>query len=123
MRLLLDTHIVLWWLSDNPALTPNTAKAISDPNNEVWISAVSIWEIVIKQTIGKLKLPPEFPELLEQQRFRALSITTAHAFAVSHLPLLHRDPFDRLLIAQAKLEQLVLVADDVAIRQYDISVL
>lgn len=119
MRLLLDTHILLWWLADHPALATNFLKLIRDSNNEIWVSAVSIWEIVIKQNIGKLKLPTEFPDLLAQQGFRSLSLTSAHAFALSELPTLHKDPFDRMLIAQAKLEQMVLVTDDAGIMQYD----
>ena len=104
MILLLDTHVVLWWLED-PALVSEAAReAISDPVNEVLVSAVSAWEIAIKAGVGKLDAPPNFEEAVAQCQLKMISITCQHALQTQSLPLLHRDPFDRMLVAQAILE-------------------
>ena len=121
MRILLDTPFLLWWLADDPALGDQARAAISTPENLIFFSVANIWEIRIKQAIGKLDLPEDFAEVLATQTFEPLAITVGHAHAVRDLPLLHRDPFDRLLIAQARLERLTLLTRDPIIGQYDVA--
>jgi PIN domain nuclease of toxin-antitoxin system len=123
VNLLLDTHVVLWWLADDPSLDDAVRHAISDPDNTVFLSAVVVWEIRIKQMIGKLDLPPEFADVLADQDFVELPVTVVHALAVGELPPIHRDPFDRMLVAQAKVEGLTLVTRDSALGEYGVAVL
>ncbi len=123
MNLLLDTHVVLWWLSDDPTLSDAARSAIADPENTVFLSAVVVWEIRIKQGIGKLDLPEDFGEVLAQQSFPELSITVQHADAVAVLPAIHRDPFDRLLVAQAMVERMTIVTRDPFIADYGIDII
>ena len=104
MNLLLDTHVLLWWLDDNPTISSKAKNAIADKNNLVFVSAVVVWEIRIKQALGKLDLPKNFRDVLDSQPFEDLPISAFHAHAVYELPDIHRDPFDRMLIAQAKAE-------------------
>ena len=120
MNLLLDTHVVLWWLGDDPTLSDAARSAIADPENTVFLSAVVVWEIRIKQGIGKLDLPEDFGEVLAQQCFPELSITVQHADAIAVLPAIHRDPFDRLLVAQAIVDRMTIVTRDPFIADYDI---
>ena len=121
MNLLLDTHVLLWWLDDNPILLTNSKDAIADGSNIVFVSAVTIWEIKIKHTLGKLEIPVNFREVLEQQAFTMLSITVDHAHLIGELPPHHRDPFDRMLIAQAMFEHFTLVTRDSRFKQYEVS--
>lgn len=123
MRILLDTHVLLWWLADDPELTEPGREVIAAPENLIAFSAASIWEIRIKQAIGKLDLPADFAGVLASQPFEPLAVTVAHAHALHGLPLLHRDPFDRLLVAQARLEGMTILTRDNAISQYDVSTL
>ena len=123
MNLLLDTHVVLWWLSDDPTLSDAARSVIADPENTVFLSAVVVWEIRIKQGIGKLDLPKDFGEVLAQQSFPELSITVQHADAIAMLPAIHRDPFDRLLVAQAMVEKMTIVTRDSAIAAYGVDVI
>ncbi|MBW1720431.1 MAG: type II toxin-antitoxin system VapC family toxin [Deltaproteobacteria bacterium] len=123
MNLLLDTHVLLWWLDDNPLLSSKAKKAISDWNNIVFVSAVVIWEIRIKQALGKLIIPSNFRKVLSRQPFEMLDITVDHADAIKDLPFHHRDPFDRLLIAQAKVERLTLVTHDLHLKKYKVPIL
>lgn len=120
MNLLLDTHVLLWWLDDNPGLSRRARTVIADGNNLVFVSAGVIWEIQIKHALGKLKIPKNFRIVLDQQGFELLDITVEHAYAVGKLPLYHRDPFDRILVAQAKLENMILVSRDKRIKKYKI---
>jgi PIN domain nuclease of toxin-antitoxin system len=122
VNLLLDTHVLLWWLADDSRLSPDTRKAISDPENIVLVSAVTIWEIVIKKGLGKLAIPDEWYDAIADEPFQRLPITWEHSRKVADLPELHRDPFDRLLVAQAIVENLVLVTGDEKVLRYDISV-
>ncbi|MGH3736059.1 MAG: type II toxin-antitoxin system VapC family toxin [Micromonosporaceae bacterium] len=122
MRLLLDSHIVLWWLTDDETLS-DEIKGYVDDEPEVYVSAVTIWEFAIKQAMGKIVAPQELPELIMQNRFRMLSVLPQHAVAAARLPDIHRDPFDRMLIAQASTEELTLVTRDAAILRYDAQVL
>ncbi|MFI6071882.1 type II toxin-antitoxin system VapC family toxin [Actinoplanes sp. NPDC051343] len=121
MSLLLDTHIVLWWLSDDPTLAGEIKNRL-DHEPDVYVSAATIWEVAIKQSMGKLK-PDDLPERVRDSGFRRLDITAEHGIAAARLPLLHRDPFDRMLIAQAKAEQLTLVTRDPEIAKYDLEIL
>ena len=123
MRLLLDTHVLLWWLADDPTLAPPAAKAIADGSATVWVSAATAWEIAIKQALGKLTLPGDLAEALTHNRFQSLSISTAHALKAGALPRHHDDPFDRMLIAQAQLEGLTLVTRDERIAPYGIKLM
>ncbi len=123
MNLLLDTHVLLWWLDDNPDLSRRARTVIADGNNLVFVSAAVIWEIQIKRALGKLKIPKNFRNVMDQQGFELLDITVEHAYAVGKLPLYHRDPFDRILVAQAKLENMILVSRDKRIRKYKISLI
>ena len=120
MKLLLDTHVLLWWLNDDPALPARPRKLISDGRNVVHVSAVVIWEIRIKQALGKLTLPSNFRDVLDAEPFHLLDITAEHAHAVAELPPHHRDPFDRMLLAQAKVEKLTLVSKDPRFADYDL---
>jgi len=121
MKLLLDTHVLLWWLDDDQSLAKGTKERIADGTNQVLVSAASIWEIVIKQSLNKLVIPSDFHKQLDA--FQNLDVTQEHAFAVSDLPAYHKDPFDRLLIAQCIVEGLVLITGDANIKRYDVPVL
>jgi len=123
MNLLLDTHVLLWWLDDNQALSRKARAAITEGKNLVFISAVVIWEIRIKQALGKLEIPSNFRAVLDDQPFKALDITTEHAQAIGALPAHHRDPFDRMLAAQTKVENLTLVTRDTHLKRYGIKIL
>ena len=116
MRILLDTHLILWWLANAAPLSEQARVHISDPENTVFLSAVSLWEIWLKESLGKLRLPPDFEMKLAAESFEHLPLTATHARQVALLPWHHRDPFDRMLVAQAQSEKLVfLTADDVVI--------
>lgn len=108
-RLLLDTHVVLWWLQGSDRLKDSVVVLLKDATNEVFVSAASVWEIAIKQGLGKLEAPDDLLDLIEQSGFEALSISSFHAEQAGRLPLAHKDPFDRMLIAQARAEGLILV--------------
>jgi PIN domain nuclease of toxin-antitoxin system len=123
MNLLLDTHILLWWLDDSPSLPEPARNAIAGMDNLIIVGAAVIWEIRIKQALGKLKIAPNFYDVIKQQGFEMLSVTADHAYAVGNLPKHHRDPFDRILIAQAKLERLTVVTHDAVFKKYQIPVL
>lgn len=120
MNALLDTHTLLWWLNDDPALSDKARATISDGGNLIFISAVVIWEIRIKQALGKLEIPSEFRAVLERQAFEALAITVDHAHAVAQVPLIHSDPFDRMLVAQARVEGFTIVSRDSIFERYRI---
>jgi PIN domain nuclease of toxin-antitoxin system len=123
VRLLLDSHIVLWWDSDLDKLSADQRDAIGDPGNQVLVSAVSGWELGIKRSSGKLKLTDSIRILARRFGFIELSITMEHAEFAGSLPLLHKDPFDRMLVAQAMVEGLTLVTVDAAMREYGVACL
>ena len=123
MNLLLDTHAMLWWLDDNPTLSTEARAAIGDGNNAVYVSAATAWEIAIKAALGKLDAPDNFEEALSANAFQQLPISLAHALAVGTLPAHHSDPFDRMLVAQARIEGLTLVTRDEDIIKYGVGVL
>jgi len=122
VNLLLDTHVVLWWMNDDSTLSEDARAAIADPENTVYLSAVVVWEMRIKQAIGRLDLPGEFEEVLDGQAFSKLPFTVEHAHAVAGLPEVHRDPFDRMLVAQATVEKMTIVTRDRRIGEYGIDV-
>jgi PIN domain nuclease of toxin-antitoxin system len=123
MRLLLDTHIFLWWLTDDPALSPKAREVIGNGNNVVYISAASVWEISVKKSLGKLAAPENIEAIVEQESFQKLPITLGHGEAAGQLPTYHRDPFDRMLIAQARCEDLILVTVNQDIPKYQVQLL
>lgn len=123
MRLILDTHILLWWWGDSADLSPRLRELIADPDHEVLVSAVSIVEIAIKRSIGRLVVDDDFAAEVEREGFVELPLTAVHAGRVAELPLLHRDPFDRMLVAQAQVEAVPLVTMDEAVRRYDVTTL
>lgn len=123
MNLLLDTHVFLWLASGIRKLPGATEERLRDPNVIVFLSAVSAWEIAIKQALGKLNAPDDMHDEMARFRFDELPVTIEHALAVKELPNIHADPFDRLLIAQAKVEGLSLVTSDKNILKYDIRTL
>lgn len=118
MKFLLDTHVLLWWLENNPALPATARNLIADPNNTIFISAVTMWEIGLKQSIGKLTLPANFEERLAKEGFEALPLSAAHTRLIASLPWHHRDPFDRMLVAQAQAANLKLLTVDEMIAAY-----
>ncbi len=124
MKVLLDTHTFLWWNLNAPQLSSTAKTIIANPNNEIFLSAVSAWEIAIKYGKGRLELPipPDryVSERVALHRFTPLAITLTHASAVHALPPFHNDPFDRLLIAQSQIEGLRLLTVDSKIQQYDV---
>jgi PIN domain nuclease of toxin-antitoxin system len=121
-RLLVDTHVVLWWLADDPALSPTARDAIADPTNEPLVSAASVWEIAIKRSLGKLTTPDDLPDRIAAEGFAWLPISAQHAWRVRELPMQHRDPFDRLLVAQALIERLPVVTGDTHFGEYGVEV-
>ena len=121
-RLLLDTHALLWWLTDDPALSATAREGLADPVNEPLVSAASVWEIAIKRSLGKLTAPNDLPDRIAEQGFSWLPVSAAHAWQVRELPAHHRDPFDRLLIAQALVERLAIITTDAHFNDYDIEV-
>jgi PIN domain nuclease of toxin-antitoxin system len=121
MNLLLDTHVLLWWLADSNELSATHRAAIADPRNGVWVSAASVWEIAIKKRLGKLDAPGDLLEVLPASGFEQLAIRWEHAEALTRLPDHHRDPFDRILIAQAITERLTFATRDPMAEGYPVT--
>jgi PIN domain nuclease of toxin-antitoxin system len=118
VRLLVDTHFLVWWVAGR-RLPRQAAALIEDPANEVFTSAASIWEIAIKAGLGRVDVDPgELVRSLESGGFTALPVTSRHAVAVAALPGIHGDPFDRLLVAQSQVEQMSLLTHDKVLLQY-----
>jgi PIN domain nuclease of toxin-antitoxin system len=122
VSLLLDTHVVLWWLADDPQLADEIKDRL-DHEPDVRVSAATVWEIAIKQALGKITAPPDLLERVRDSGFRELPIGFPHAMAAGRLPMIHRDPFDRMLVAQARCEDLTLVTRDPYCQQYDVPIL
>lgn len=124
MRFLIDTHTFLWFIHDSPQLSAN-AKNLLESDNELWVSIVSLWEIAIKVNIGKLRLPNCYedfiPEQLALNDIEILPIKMAHLAIYTTLPLHHRDPYDRLLIAQAMTEKVSIIGSDVTFNSYSVN--
>jgi PIN domain nuclease of toxin-antitoxin system len=120
---LLDTHVLLWWLADDPALSTKARHVISDEKNIIFVSAASAWEITIKKALGKLEAPDALEEALQENNFKELPITLQHVLAIQGLPHHHGDPFARILIAQAKCESLTLITADEKLVGYEVALL
>ena len=123
MNIILDTHVVIWALENNSTLSDKAAEAIIDADNMVFVSAASVWEIGIKRTMGKLETPDNLLEEIRLHRFSSLPISLHHAELAAKLPNIHKDPFDRMLIAQAMYEKLTLVTRDEVTSKYDVKIL
>ena len=120
MNILIDTHVLIWALENNPTLSGDARKSIILARNMVFVSSVSIWEISIKKKLGKLEVPDNLQEEIKLHRFTPLHISYDHAELAGSLPQIHKDPFDRMLIAQAITEKLTLVTRDERIVRYDV---
>lgn len=123
MKLLLDTHTALWFLADDDRLSPRAQRHLVDGTNRVLLSPVVVWEVAIKSSLGKLEVPEEYLSLLREGAAQELPVSIEHAAAVERLPWHHRDPFDRMLIAQARVESAVIVSADERLRAYDVDVI
>jgi PIN domain nuclease of toxin-antitoxin system len=125
MRLLLDTHTLIWWLTEDSSLPDSARKLIAYKDNVVLVSAVSAWEISTKVRLGRLAvaadLASDFASYLAQERFEKLAITIEHGIRAGSLPGTHKDPFDRMLVAQAQLESLAIVSNDALLDGYGVS--
>jgi len=120
LRFLLDTHVALWWANDPRQLTETARSLITDGRNEVFLSSASVWEAAIKTAAGRLSTPTPIFEAASSAGLRELTINWAHAQCAAALPPLHRDPFDRMLVGQALVEELVLITRDPLVRQYSV---
>ncbi len=120
MKLLLDTHAALWWLTGDERLGEATADRLNDETNQVLLSAAVVWEVAIKRSLGKLETPEDFAPTLLAAGAQPLPVSLDHAAAVEHLPWHHRDPFDRILVAQASIEGAALVSQDAALQPYGV---
>ena len=123
MRPLLDTHTLLWWLEDPRLLSEEARNAVRNGKNVVYVSAAVVWEIVIKKSLAKLDAPDNIEKVLATNRFLPLSITIAHVLTLQALPLFHKDPFDRIIVAQSICEGLTVVSRDPNIGQYPVAFL
>jgi PIN domain nuclease of toxin-antitoxin system len=119
-RVLLDTHVLLWWLADDPRLGDDARKLIEDAANCIYVSAASTWEIAIKQGVGKVTAPDDLDGIVDREGIEKLSISLYHGQQAGRLPLLHRDPFDRMLVAQAQAEGLEILTSDGQISRYGV---
>ncbi len=124
MKALIDTHVFLWWNTDDPQLSARARKIIADEKNEIFLSAASVWEIAIKTAKGRLVLPEEpalyVPSRMSFYHIQSLPVQVSHALRVYDLPHHHADPFDRLLVAQSQMESLPLITKDEEIRRYEV---
>jgi PIN domain nuclease of toxin-antitoxin system len=123
VKLLLDTHVLLWWLADDPRLGTDVRALIADPGHAVLVSAASIWEMAIKRALGKLAFDTDLVAVMAENRIVSLPITVEHALHAGALPRHHDDPFDRMLIAQARIEQASLVTHDAQFASYEVEIL
>jgi len=123
LKLLLDTHAALWFLSGDDRLSENARRHLTDDTNRVLLSAAVVWEIAIKRSLGKLVVPDEYLSLLLGAGVQPLAISVEHACTVEHLPPHHRDPFDRMLVSQATIEGGALISRDDALRPYDVTLI
>jgi PIN domain nuclease of toxin-antitoxin system len=121
LKLLLDTHAALWFLSDDERMGENAKRHLEDDDNRILLSAAVVWEVAIKRSLGKLVVPDEYLSLLLGADVQALPVTIDHAAAVERLPGHHRDPFDRLIVAQAIMEGAAIVSRDDVMRRYGVT--
>jgi PIN domain nuclease of toxin-antitoxin system len=122
VKLILDTHAALWWLADDARIGDGVIRSLTDDTNQVLISAVVVWEVAIKRSLGKLEAPKDLAPTLLDAGAQPLPVTIDHAAAVEGLPWHHRDPFDRLLIAQALTEDAAIVSRDEPLSEYGVSI-
>lgn len=118
MRILLDTHLLLWWLADDRQLSEQARSAISEPGNTIFVSSISLWEIWLKSSLGKLRTPVNFEARLAEESFESLPLTASQTSGIASLPWHHRDPFDRMLVCQAQAENLLLLTADEVLSRY-----
>jgi PIN domain nuclease of toxin-antitoxin system len=123
LKLLLDTHAALWWLSGDERFGETAARQLADETNQVLLSAAVVWEVAVKRSLGKLEAPEDLAPTLLGAGAQALAINLDHAAAVEHLPWHHRDPFDRMLVAQASIEGAAIVSRDDALRPYEVTLI
>ena len=122
MRLLVDTNAFLWWRDGSPQLPDRASREIRDSDNDIFVSIVSLWEIMIKRALGKLRFLEDFEEVMAEEGFALLSVGYPHLRRLSDLPRHHRDPFDRLLIAQALAERVPIITEDRAFAGYGVQI-
>ena len=121
--ILLDTNVLLWFFAGNERLSTNVRQAIENDPGEYFVSTISFWEIAIKRQIGKLSANLDIPQAVNDAGFITLNMTTQHVYTYELLPLVHRDPFDRMLVAQSKVEHIALLTSDTKLKDYDIKVI
>ena len=118
---LVDTHIFLWFMAgETKRLTPDVLNLLVSPENKMYLSTASIWEMIIKQSVGKLKIPSNLKEAISLSGFSILDIKSDHVFELKSLSDYHKDPFDRILISQAKVEELTLISQDEKVKKYNV---
>ncbi|MBE9055753.1 MAG: type II toxin-antitoxin system VapC family toxin [Sphaerospermopsis kisseleviana] len=124
MRVLIDTHVFIWWTSDFPRISPAVYQLLCNPKTQVFLSVVSIWEMQIKLSLGKIQFKSALPQVIEdemkQNKIQLLSLDLSHIYDLNNLPHYHKDPFDRLLISQARSENLIIISIDEKFDGYDI---
>ena len=124
MRLIIDTQVLIWWTNDVSNISPRVQNIIFDLDNEIWLSLASIWEMQIKISLGKLELPRSLPDIIatqmEENQIKILPIELSHIYGLDRLPLYHRDPFDRLIIAQSLAEKMPIASIDKAFDAYSV---
>lgn len=120
MQYLLDTHVLLWWLTEPKKLSTKVQHIIADKNSHVFISSVSIWEIAIKKDLGRLDIPVNILSVLQTENIQVLLLSAEEGLGIIDLPKIHNDPFDRILIAQAKFNDMVFITKDQKIIEYPI---
>ena len=127
MTALLDTHVFLWWATDDPQLSPNARSFIRDPKNKLWFSIISLWEILLKARSGRLPIQGDVADFVEvrigRYALNVLELQFRHLHRFYHLPTHHRDPFDQMLIAQAQIEKLPLISADAQMAKYDLEII
>ena len=124
MKFLLDTHVLIWWLTDAHRLSVRARSLIRDPKHDLFWSAASTWEVVIKESLGQIRFADSFrailPRALREQSIESLAIEQVHAFEVGELSMHHRDPFDRMLVAQCRVNRLAVLSSDLALDAYGV---
>ena len=123
MKYLVDTHIFIWWMKQDKRIKKEIKSILQDPQNYIYLSIATVWEIVIKKKIGKLKIPHDWKVTLKESNFLLLPISLEHVYKLENLPLHHRDPFDRMLVSQAIVENATLITGDNKLWQYDVALL
>lgn len=118
MKYLLDTHVLIWFIEDSKRLSFEFREIISETDNEIYVSVASVWEIVIKQTSKKIELKTSIEDIIKKYKFPVLDIKMGHLLEIAKLPNIHKDPFDRILVAQTKVEELILLTADKKVKKY-----